>query len=71
MHETITTAEAKLEIKRLSEEMRLLRNSRAALAGRRDPISVRNVKQLSVSIRRKYDRHKELLEILEGRGELR
>lgn len=67
----ISTSEAWSELKKLSEELRLLRNSRSTLAGRSDPISRRNVIQLSVSIRTKYNRHKQLRQILIDRNEIK
>lgn len=68
--EIISTEDARAELKRLAEEMRLLRNSRSTLAGRSDPISKRNIIQLSTSIRAKYNRHNELRELLIARGVL-
>lgn len=70
MDSELSTAEALEQIKKVSEELRLLRQSRANLAGRRDPVSVRNVKQLSVGIRRKFDEHNALRELLISRGEI-
>lgn len=68
MDNQLSTTQIQEELKKLSEEMQLLRGSRSALARRRDPISQRNIKHLSVSIRQKYDRHNELREILIHRG---
>lgn len=67
-NDLISTQEARSELKKLAQELVLLRNSRSQLAGRRDPISQRNIKHLSVSIRHKTDRHNELRQILIDRG---
>lgn len=70
MDNQLSTADAWTEIKKVGEELRLLRQSRSTLAGRSDPISKRNVAQLSIGIRKKFDEHKALRELLIARGEI-
>lgn len=66
----ISSTEVRATLRRLSDEMRLVRQARANLAGRRDPITSRNIAQLSVKLRDLTAQHEEMRQVLITRGEI-